>query len=81
MTLIPPTSSVLTTEFKINLLNPADGDLLIAQGSVIKPGKMLTVAFSSVYIVKDGQKKLCSTCMLSIMNMAGKTDNTGMKSN
>src|SRR5438477_9230656 len=33
--LMPATASVLTVEYKLNLLAPADGDLLIGQGEVI----------------------------------------------
>ena len=37
-TLFPPDSSVLTVEFKLNLLAPAHGELLVAEGFVVKPG-------------------------------------------
>ena len=36
LTLMPPGAGVLTAEFKINLLAPAQGDRLVAQGRVIK---------------------------------------------
>ena len=42
-TLTPADASVLTVEYKMNLLAPADGELLIAQGTVLKYGRTLTV--------------------------------------
>ena len=35
---------ILTVEYKVNLMAPADGDLLIARGEVLRPGRTLTVA-------------------------------------
>lgn len=40
---------VLSSEFKINLLNPGRGDFLLARGRVIKPGKTLTICRGDVY--------------------------------
>jgi uncharacterized protein (TIGR00369 family) len=45
--------SILTTELKINLLNAAKGDLLVAKGRVIKSGKTLSVVKCDVYCYKD----------------------------
>ena len=47
---------ILTTEMKINLLAPAQGDMLIARGKVIKPGRKLVIVQSDVYAVTDGQE-------------------------
>ena len=41
--LMPADASVLTVEYKINLLAPAQGARLIARGRVTKPGRTLTV--------------------------------------
>lgn len=67
-------SSVLTVEYKLNLVAPADGDRLIAKGRVIKPGSRLTVCKSDVYAVKDGAEKLVATAMLTMMRMVGMAD-------
>lgn len=48
-TLFPEGSGVLTTEFKLNLLNPAKGDWLEAEGRVLKPGRTLTVCQLDVW--------------------------------
>ena len=47
-TLMPEGASVLTVEFKISLTNPADGKLIRAAAEVIKPGRTLMVARSTV---------------------------------
>lgn len=46
--LMPATSSLVTVEYKINILKPAVGALL-ARGRVIRAGKSLTVTVADVY--------------------------------
>lgn len=52
-TLFPRDSTVLTTEFKLNLLSPALGDCLEAVGRVVKHGRTLTVCQLDVYSISD----------------------------
>jgi uncharacterized protein (TIGR00369 family) len=49
LSLMPPGTGVLSTEFKINLLAPATGDRIVARGRVVKAGRTLTVAQTEVY--------------------------------
>lgn len=42
-TLMPAEAEVLTVEFKVNLLRPAEGALFQATGRVLKPGRSLMV--------------------------------------
>lgn len=59
LTLFPEESDVLTVEYKINLLAPAVGDRIEAIGTVLKPGRTLTVCQLEVYGVRDdGERKL-----------------------
>ena len=59
LTLFDEDSEVLTVEYKINLLAPAAGDHLEAIGTVLKPGRTLTVCQLEVYGVQtDGTRKL-----------------------
>ncbi|MFD0622874.1 PaaI family thioesterase [Streptomyces sp. Wh19] len=59
LTLFDGESEVLTVEYKINLLSPAAGDHLEAIGTVLKPGRTLTVCRLEVYGVQaDGARKL-----------------------
>ena len=56
LSLIPEDHEVLTSEIKINLLAPATGDLLIARGTVIKPGRRLIVVTAEVS-ARDGENE------------------------
>ena len=64
--LFPLGASVLTVEFKINLLAPADGDLLRAVGRVVKPGRTLTVTEADVLdkpaLVYFGYRRVSRCC-------------------
>ena len=51
--LMPAGSSLVTVEYKINILAPARGSL-VARGEVVKPGRTLTVARAEVY-AEDGK--------------------------
>jgi len=57
-TLFPENTSVLTVEYKISLLAPAVGDHIEAVGTVLKPGRTLTVCRLEVFGVLDGQRSL-----------------------
>jgi uncharacterized protein (TIGR00369 family) len=69
----PAGSSVLTVEFKINLLSPADGDLLRATGRVIKHGRTLTICEMQAFVTKDNEEKLCAHGMSTLMCLTGST--------
>lgn len=56
-TLMPAGSSVLTVEFKMNLLRPAAGEKLVARARVQKPGRNLSVVQSEVGAVSGGREK------------------------
>ena len=58
LTTLPLDMEVVTAEIKINLLAPARGDLLIATGRVIKPGKRLCVVSAEVHAEADGVRTL-----------------------
>src|ERR1700685_4165122 len=51
-TLFPEGSSVLTVEFKLNLLNPAQGNYVDAIGRVVKGGRTLTMPTRSLFIFR-----------------------------
>ena len=56
--MLPENQEFMTAEIKINLLAPADGDLMRAEGRVVKHGKKLVVVTSEIHALKDGKKKL-----------------------
>jgi uncharacterized protein (TIGR00369 family) len=73
-TLMPEDSSVLTVEYKMNLLAPGDGELLIARGHVLKSGRTLVVSRVDVVVVKGGRETLCATLLETLMTMHGRPD-------
>ena len=73
-TLMAETDSVLTVEFKINIVAPAKGELLVAKGRVIRPGRTLTVCQSDVYVEQNGTSKLCATMVGTFMTMKDTPD-------
>ena len=74
MTMVSPAASVLTVEYKMNLVAPADGEQLIARGKVVRPGKTLIVTQAEVFALKDGRETLCALMQQTIMVMHGKTE-------
>ena len=72
--LMPAEASVLTTEFKINLLAPAEGELLRAVGRVLRPGRLLTVCDVDVFALKDGAATPCAKLLETLMCLEGRPD-------
>ena len=72
LSLMKEHSSVLSVEFKLNLMRPADGELLIGKGYVLKYGRTLTVCRADVFIVKDGIEKLCAAAQLTMIELEHK---------
>ncbi|GAA4276253.1 PaaI family thioesterase [Aquimarina mytili] len=72
--LMEENSSVLTVEFKINLMSPGDGELLIGKSHVIKNGRTLTICKSDVYIVKNNKEKLCASAQLTLIELKNSPD-------
>jgi uncharacterized protein (TIGR00369 family) len=72
MTVVPANASVLTVEYKMNLMAPADGEEIIARGEVVRPGRTLIVTKAEVFAVKDGKETLCALMQQTIMVMHGK---------
>jgi uncharacterized protein (TIGR00369 family) len=66
--------SVLTVEYKLNLVAPADGETLIARGRVLKPGRTLTIVRGDVVVLRDGRERLCATMLQTLMTLAGRPD-------
>jgi uncharacterized protein (TIGR00369 family) len=67
--LMPAGSSVLSVEFKINLLAPAKGDSFLAKGAVIKPGKTITFCSGEVYAISADSQKLIATMSSTMMRL------------
>lgn len=63
---------VMTVELKINLLAPADGVRLVAEGRVERAGRRLTVARADVHSeAADGTRKAVAIALGTFMCMSG----------
>lgn len=69
MTLMPPGSSVLTVEYKINFLAPAAGERVVARGGVLKAGRRLTVCSGEALALADGKEKLVATLVATMVGV------------
>lgn len=76
-TLMPAASSVLTVEYKLNLLAPADGEELTARARVVRSGRTLKVCAADVYAKKNAKEVHCATMLATIMCLPGKSDRAG----
>jgi uncharacterized protein (TIGR00369 family) len=61
--------SVITAEYKINLVAPSSGDRLTCRAEVVKPGRLLTVVEAKVYCRIDGADKLVAVALATIANL------------
>ena len=73
-TLFPSDSSVLTVEYKLNLIAPADGESFVAEGRVVKPGRTLCISQGEVYAMKNGVRSLCALMQQTLMVMQQRSD-------
>lgn len=73
-TLMPADASVLTVEYKMNLLAPGDGEALITRGRVVKTRRTLIVAAVDAMVVRAGRETLCATLLQTLMTMHGRSD-------
>ena len=71
-TLMPVEAAVLTIEYKINLLAPAKGQRFRMVGTVVKPGRTVTVAEGRAYALDDGKEKLVATMGCTLMAVTGR---------
>jgi uncharacterized protein (TIGR00369 family) len=72
--LFPADSSVLTVEFKINLLAPAAGERFLALGEVVKPGRTLTICRLEVSAIKGERRTLIALGQTTMMCLEGRPD-------
>jgi len=72
--LMPPNSSVLGVDYKINLLDPAAGERFIAIGHVLKPGRTLSVVECDIEAETNGKRKLIAKMLTTMMCLQGVPD-------
>lgn len=72
LSLMPENTGVLSIEFKINLLSPAQGDSFRAVGRVRKPGRTIYFAEGELIACQDGTKKVVATLVSTLMCVTGR---------
>lgn len=72
LSLMHPGQGVLTTEFKINFLEPAAGNRIRAIGTVMKAGRPLTFAQAEVFAEADGRERLIAYFTATMMAVEGR---------
>ena len=72
--LMPADASVLTVEYKVNMLAPAQGDVLIARGEVLKAGRSLSVVRADVWARTGARENRVAAMQQTMMVMHGMAD-------
>ncbi len=68
-TLFPASTEVLTAELKVNLLAPAIGERIRAEGLVLRYGRRLTVCEVKVYAIDGGRERLCAAMLQTLASV------------
>ena len=71
-TLMPADAGVLTIEYKINLLAPAQGSRFRMEGVVVKPGRTITVSEGRAFALHEGGERLIATMGATLMTITGR---------
>lgn len=66
-TVVEEDISILTVEFKINLLKPAAGERLICRSQVISQGRRIVVSESEISSVNQGIEKRVAKAMVTMV--------------
>jgi uncharacterized protein (TIGR00369 family) len=67
LTLMPADAEVLSVEFKVNLLAPASGDRLVAEGQVVRAGRTLTVCRGDAYAEQEDERVHVATLLATMV--------------
>ena len=77
LSLSAPDTAILTVEYKVNFLAPAKGERLVAKGQVVRPGATVTVCRGDVVAIEDGEEKLVTTMLTTLMLLPDRPDLAG----
>jgi uncharacterized protein (TIGR00369 family) len=70
--LMPAGSSVLSVEYRMHLLQPAEGERFVAHGRVIRSGRTITVCELDVEALRDGVTRRCAWGSQTLMCLEGR---------
>ena len=72
-----PETSLLTIEFKVNLMSPGRGERFLFRGEITKPGSTIIVSDGRAYAISDGPAKLIASMTGTMMVIRGREDIVG----
>lgn len=72
LSVMPPGAAVLSVEFKVNLLAPAAGDLLIARARVVRSGRTLTIVSGNGFMRSGATERHVFTLLGTMMAVEGR---------
>lgn len=67
--MLPEGWSMLSTEFKINLINPGIGERIIARGQLLKAGRTLFPARVDIFCEQGGSEKLIAAFQMTLIGL------------
>jgi uncharacterized protein (TIGR00369 family) len=67
LSLAPPGTEVLTVEYKVNFLAPAEGERFLASGRVVRSGKTVTVCSGEVVAIVGSSEKPVAIMLATII--------------
>jgi len=70
LTLMPPDREVLSVEFKVNLMAPAQGAMFQARGRVVRAGRTLTVCTGDLRVA--GSESVVAMMQATMMAVEGR---------
>ena len=73
-TLMSAEVGVLSIEYKINFLAPAKGQRFRMVGTVVKPGRTISVVEGRAFAIEGEREKLVATMQTTLMAIAGRDD-------
>jgi uncharacterized protein (TIGR00369 family) len=76
-TLMPADAGVLSIEFKVNLLAPAQGERILVRGRVVRAGRTISVCQGDAFAVRDGQERHVATMTATMMAVIGRENVAG----
>lgn len=73
LSLMAPGAAVMSVEFKVNLLAPAAGEVLLARARVVRSGRTLTIVAGDGFMRARGQERHVFTMLATMMAIEGRT--------
>ena len=72
LSLMPADAAVLTVEYKVNLLAPAEGERLVARGRVVRSGRTIYVCAGDAFMAARGEERHVATMTATVMCVQGR---------